>query len=118
MAKRKGNDVDSAIAAGNNNGRQVAGTGYAYSKADAPSAKEFRGQLVRKGGAKGGTTPDAGTATHRGPVGQERLGPRFSIQAKMPGTVAPEANLTQRNTRFVPSAVNRSMPNFNYGRQG
>lgn len=121
MAKRsrKGNDQDAALAAGNNNGRQVAGTGYAFGKVDAPSATDFSyGLTKRTGNAKGGSIPDAGTKRNRGPVMQDRLGPRFSIQAKLPGGVAPEAALTQSNTRFVPSAINRSAPNFNYGRMG
>lgn len=109
---------DGQYAAGNTNGRQVAGTGYAYTKADDPSAKDFRkGMVVKKKGAAGGT-PEAATANRRGAVMQDRLGPRFAIAAKMPGPVAPEASLTQSNTRFMPSAINRSAPNFNYGRQG
>lgn len=120
MAKRKGkgSDVDRSIAAGNTGGRQVAGTGYAYSKVDNPSGREFgKGQLVRK--ANGGIgKPEGATAAHRPPVTQDRLGPRFAIQTKMPGPQAPEATLTQQNTKFVPSAINRSLPNFNYGRLG
>lgn len=119
MAKRKLSDQDAAINAGNQQGRQVAGTNYAYSKVDNVSASDFAYELVkRKGNAKSDVDPSAGTKRNRGPVMQDRLGPRFAIQAKMPGPVAPEAAQTQRNTVFVPSAINRSLPNFNYGRLG
>lgn len=118
MAKRKGSDQDAAINAGNQQGRQVAGTSYAYSKVDNVSASDFAYETVkRKGNSKGGAG-DPATANRRSPVMQDRLGPRFAIQAKMPGPVAPEATATQSNTRFVPSAINRSLPNFNYGRLG
>lgn len=117
MAKRSGNDVDRSIAAGNTQGRQVAGTSYAYSKVDDRSGKEFdKGLMVKKAG-KGGKMEPA-TARHRGQVDQNRLGPRFAIGVKMPGPMAPEASLNQQNTRFMKSAVNRSQPNFNLGMMG
>lgn len=113
---RKSNDQDAALSAGNKNGRQVAGTGYAYGRVDDVSGKDFSyGLTSRKGNAKGGK-PEAATKNNRGPVMQERLGPRFAIQSTLPGAVAPEANLTQGNVRTMPSAVNRSNVNFNYGR--
>ena len=120
MAKRQSNDpVKAALAAESRGGRQAAGTGYAYSKVDDVSAKDFAYEIVkRRGNAKSDVDPSAGTKKNRGPVMQDRLGPRFAIQAKMPGPVAPEARETQRNTKFVPSAINRSLPNFNYGRLG
>ena len=115
MAKRS-NDVDASVAAGNKNGRQVAGTSYAYSKADGRSGKEFpKGMVVKKGGAKGG--PAAATKSNRAPISQDRLGPRFAIGVKLPGPQAPEASYTQNNTIMRPS-INRSSVNFNYGRQG
>jgi hypothetical protein len=91
----------------------------AYSLVDVPSAKEFAaGSLVAKtGNIKGGTAP-AATASKRMATSQERLGPRFSVGVKMPGPLAPEASLTQQNTRFMKSAVNRSQPNFNLGMMG
>lgn len=119
MAKRKGNDVDGAISAGNTNGRQVAGTSYAYSKVDDRSGREFdMGQTVKREGGKGKGGPEQATARSRGGVMQDRLGPRFAIGVKMPGPMAPEAGLTQANTRFMRSVVNRSMPNFNLGMMG
>lgn len=90
----------------------------AYRLADAPSGKEFgKGMVVKK--ANGGIgVPDKATAGKRVAVNQDRLGPRFAIAAQMPGPQAPEASLTQSNTRFMKSAVNRSQPNFNLGRLG
>lgn len=119
MAKRSGNDVDRSIAAGNTQGRQVAGTSYAYTKVDDRSGKEFdKGLVVKKSGmGKGGKTEQA-TARHRPAISQERLGPRFAIGVKMPGPLAPEASMNLQNTRFMRSVVNRSAPNFNLGRMG
>lgn len=115
MAKR--NDVDSSIAAGNTQGRKVAGTSYAYSKVDDRSGKEFdKGQLVKRKDGKGG--PERATARHRPQVTQDRLGPRFAIGVKMPGPLAPEASMNLQNTRFMRSVVNRSQPNFQLGRMG
>ena len=119
MAKRKGNDVDRSIAAGNTQGRQVAGTSYAYTKVDDRSGKEFdKGMVVKKTGAGKGGRIEQATARHRPAITQERLGPRFAIGVKMPGPQSPEASLTQGNTRFMRSVVNRSQPNFNLGRLG
>lgn len=117
MAKRKGT-TDPAMA-GNTQGRQVAGTSYAYSRVDDRSASDFiSGMSVerRKGSAKGG--PEMATKVQRTPVMQERLGARYAVGVAMPGPVAPEASLTQQNTRFMKSAVNRSMPNFQLGMMG
>lgn len=120
MAKRKGNDIDRSIAAGNTGGRAVAGTSYALGRIDDRSGKEFdAGKMVKREGGKGkGGTVEPAMARHKGQVMQDRLGPRFAIGAKMPGPQAPEAALTQRNTIFMRSAVNRSLPNFNLGRMG
>lgn len=107
---------DGSWMAGNQNGRQVAGTGYAYSKIDDPSAKDFSFGLTARKGPRGAAPRP--TAAHRAPVMQDRLGPRFAITAKMPGPQSPEAGLTQRNTIFMRSVVNRSAPNFNLGRMG
>ena len=110
---------DRQFNAENQNGRTAAGMG-AYGRVDDVSARDFSyGLTSRKGNAKsgdGGT--GAGTVKHAAPVTQDRLGPRFAIGVKMPGTQAPEAGLTQRNTRFMPAAINRSNVNFNYGRMG
>lgn len=58
---------------------------------------------VRKKGAQGGS-PEPATASHRQGV-QERLGFKGAPQAAMSYPNAPEASLTQRNVRIVPSAV-------------
>lgn len=120
MAKRQSSNdpLQAAITAESQGGRQAAGTSYAYTKADDPSAHDFRkGMVVPKKTGGRGASP-TGVKANRKPVMQDRLGPRFAISAKMPGPVAPEARETQSNTKFVPSAINRSMPNFNYGRLG
>ena len=45
----------------------------------------------------------------------ERAGARYGVKVGFQKQVAPEAGLTQSNGRIVPSAVNRSRPNFNAG---
>ena len=42
-------------------------------------------------------------------------GARYGIRVKFQKTVAPEAGATQGNGRLLPSAVNRSAPNFKAG---
>lgn len=40
---------------------------------------------------------------------------RYGIRVKFQKTIAPEAGATQANGRIIPSAVNRSKPNFSSG---
>jgi hypothetical protein len=103
-------------AAGNTQGRKVAGTS-GYSKVDDVSARDFSYGLTARKTSRSDAADNAGSATHRGNVPQDRLGPRFAVQAKLPGPVAPEASLTQGNLHTLPPAINRSNVNFNYGRQ-
>lgn len=110
MAKRK--DIETGT------GKRATQGTSAYRLVDAPSASEFgKGMVVKKAGGGIGK-PEAATAGKRAQVGQDRLGPRFAIATNMPGPQAPEASLTQRNTIYMRSAVNRSAPNFNLGRLG
>lgn len=60
---------------------------------------------VKKGGSgKGGSIPDAGTATNRADV-LERHGFKGAPQASHSYPQAPEATLTMRNVRIVPSSL-------------
>lgn len=64
-----------------------------------------QGKLVsKKGNAKGGATPDAGTATHRQGVMQPAGGASYRITAKLSG-YAPENANVQANGRIVPPAT-------------
>lgn len=56
----------------------------------------------KKGGPTGGAEP--ATANHRSGH-QERLGAKWAPQVLMSSPQAPEASLTQRNVRTVPSAI-------------
>jgi len=68
----------------------------------APSRNTLPGA---KGNAKGGMLEGA-TANHRAPRLNETNGPAFRVQASTyPPVSNPEANLTQRNVRILPSAI-------------
>lgn len=70
----------------------------------ATPAPVLRGKLASKGGnAKGGATPDAGTATHRDATTQDRLGASYRITASKQ-YMATDARV-QANGRVMPSAV-------------
>jgi len=59
---------------------------------------------VRKNNSKGGSIPDAGTATNRSDV-LERMGHKGAPQMSHVYPEAPEARALQRNVRLVPSSV-------------
>jgi hypothetical protein len=110
MGKKKvqsGEIVDQALAGMRKvgGGRQPVGNSAATS-ARAATANTGQQKTVRKKGqSKGGATPDAGTATHRSGVGQERLGPRFALGVALPGPESVEARATQGNGRIVPAVI-------------
>ena len=75
----------------------------------ATPAPVLRGTLVpKKGNAKGGADPGAGTATHRGGVPQERLGASYRITVGRSYTQT-DARI-QANGRIVPSATGVNQP--------
>jgi hypothetical protein len=57
------------------------------------------------------------------PIGSHPYAPRevsgaqYGIQVGFEAHTAPEAGMTQANGRIVPSAINRSAPNFRTGMQ-
>lgn len=107
-----GDVVDQALAGMKavGGGRLPVGNSIATSARNSSGATGMQ-KVIKKGNAKGGSPDNAGTATHRSDVAQERLGPRFSINVALPGPQSPEAGLTQGNGRIVP-AVMGSRQNF------
>lgn len=84
----------------------------AYKLGRNASAKDVRPGMVvpKSGNAKGGMTPDAGTATHRGGVPQASLGPAFRVLVKRGGYDQTNANI-QANGKIMP-ATTGSRQNF------
>lgn len=117
MAKK--NDLDAAVAGGNQQGRHVVGgAGPSYS-----SAAPKTGKLVAKGHAKNSMAdPSVNTSTHRAPVAQpaaERMGGAYRVVVSngyaQPNAV--EASATQGNGRVLKSSLDRgrSHGTFNDG---
>lgn len=76
-------------------------------------AKPEKGTLVKKKNTASGdpykmAKPSRTKVTATG-------GARYGVRVKFQKSVAPEAGATQANGRIIPSAVNRSKPNFSSG---
>lgn len=76
--------------------------GEEMAHAQAVSAQSPNVKYQPRGNSKGG--PEQATANHRTGI-QERLGAKYAPQMPLYAANAPEASLTQRNVRVVPSAV-------------
>lgn len=88
----------------------------ASSSAKARVAMPEKGTLVKKKGAQAGdpyTQPKPARKNVLSTGG--RNGAVYGIRVGFNATVAPEAGATQGNGRIIPSAVNRSRPNFQAG---
>ena len=111
MAK---SDLDTAISAGNTQGRQS--SGREGTKFSSPSASPKSGTLVPK---KNTAAADP-AVTNQGiranaPYAGERKGAAYSIKATYMKQTAPEAGLTQANGRIVSPSVVRSKDSWTQG---
>jgi hypothetical protein len=112
MAK---SDLDTAVAAGNTQGRQS--SGREGTKFSSPSASPKSGTLVPKKNVAAGDPTGAGTKANRAntPYAGERKGAAYSIKATYMKQTAPEAGLTQANGRIVSPSVVRSKDSYTEG---
>ena len=88
----------------------------ASSSAKPRVAMPEKGTLVKKKGAQAGdpyAQPKPARSNVLGTGG--RNGARYGVRVGFNASVAPEAGATQGNGRIIPSAVNRSRPNFQAG---
>ena len=112
MAK---SDLDTAVAAGNTQGRKTIGN--EARKFTSPSASPEAGTLVPKKNTAAGDPYAAGTKVNRvnEPYAGERKGAAYSIKARYTKATDPAAGLTQANGRIVSPAVVRSAGSFAEG---
>lgn len=96
MARRKGKSLAPTTTSPAKMGEEMA-------KAQSTSAQSPNVKYVQRGGSKGGS-PEPATAGVRSGH-QERLGAKFAPQMPLYAQNAPEASMTQRNVRVIPSAV-------------
>lgn len=94
-------DINSAINAGNNNGRQVMGTSMVGEFVNSSAAYVSKFVVPRKG-PRGGAP--RGKLGKRNPILGETLGAHYAPQASLSGGNAPEAGYTQANGRIIPSS--------------
>jgi hypothetical protein len=112
MAK---SDLDTAVAAGNTQGRKTIGN--EGRKFTSPSASPEAGTLIPKKNTAAGDPTGAGTKVNRvnQPYAGERKGAAYSITATYMKQTAPEAGLTQANGRIVSPAVVRQKDSWTQG---
>ena len=112
MAK---SDLDTAVAAGNTQGRKTIGN--EARKFTSPSASPEAGTLVPKKNTAAGDPYAAGTKVNRvnEPYAGERKGAAYSIKATYMKQTAPEAGLTQANGRIVSPSVVRQKDSWTQG---
>jgi len=112
MAK---SDLDTAVAAGNTQGRKTSGS--EGTKFSSPSASPEAGTLIPKKNTAAGDPTGAGTKVNRvnQPYAGERKGAAYSITATYMKQTAPEAGLTQANGRIVSPAVVRQKDSWTQG---
>ena len=112
MAK---SDLDTAVAAGNTQGRKTIGN--EGRKFTSPSASPEAGTLVPKKNTAAGDPYASGTKVNRvnQPYAGERKGAAYSIKATYMKQTAPEAGLTQANGRIVSPSVVRQRDSWEQG---
>lgn len=111
MAK---SDVDTAIAAGNTQGRSTAGR--MGTKFSSPSAAPKSGTLVPKKDSKSVDPSASGVGVRQNvPYSGERVGAAYSVKVRYTKATAPEAGLTQANGRLVNPAVTRQEDSWKEG---
>lgn len=112
MAK---SDLDTAVAAGNTQGRQS--SGREGTKFSSPSASPKSGTLVPKKNVAAGDPTGAGTKANRAntPYAGERKGAAYSIKATYMKQTDPSAGMTQANGRIVSPSVVRQKDSWTQG---
>jgi hypothetical protein len=112
MAK---SDLDTAVAAGNAQGRKT--MGGEERKFTSPSASPEAGTLIPKKNTAAGDPTGAGTKVNRvnQPYAGERKGAAYSIKATYMKQTAPEAGMTQANGRIVSPSVVRQKDSWTQG---
>jgi hypothetical protein len=112
MAK---SDLDTAVAAGNTQGRKT--LGREGTKFTSPSASPDAGTLVKKKNTAAGDPYAAGTKANRvnKPYAGERKGAAYSIKATYMKQTDPAAGLTQANGRIVSPSVTRQRDSWAQG---
>jgi hypothetical protein len=112
MAK---SDLDTAVAAGNTQGRKT--SNREGTKFSSPSASPEAGTLVPKGNTAAGDPTGAGTKASRVnlPYAGERKGAAYSITATYMRQTSPEAGMTQANGRIVSPKVIRQRDSWAEG---
>jgi hypothetical protein len=93
-------------------GSAPAGAGKVVNASGAPS-KNTKLMPKKHGKAVNPALSPAGAPRVYAP--KERNGAQYGIQVGFEAHVAPEAGFTQANGRILPTAINRSAPNFQVG---